>query len=79
MQKSITFNITDDQISVKAENIKDVWVFPICRKTKDYGLAFSDDKWAKKTLITSKYYDSLIKKKKEIQIALAFNRSNITI
>lgn len=75
----ITIKITSDQTTIIANNIKEVWVYTISKLNRSYGLAFSDDNWKRKTLLTSNDPGSLHLKRRAIEAALHFNASTVNI
>lgn len=75
----ITIKIINEQTTISANGIKEVWVYPISKLTRSYGLAFSDDNWEKRTILTSNDLGSLHLKRRAIEAALHFNASTVNI
>ena len=79
MAKEITIRINETGEVIKADEPKNIWVFPISKKTNHYGLAFSDVNWHKKTILTSSDSDSLKKKAEQIKIAMSRNATSVAV
>lgn len=75
----LTIFIRDSQSIITAKNIKDAYVYQISSITENYGLAFSDDNWARRTILVSRNYEDLLSKERAINLAIMFNSPTVYI
>ena len=79
MTKEITIRINETGEVIKANEPKNIWVFPISKKANHYGLAFSDVNWHKKTILVSSDSVSLEQKAQQIRVAFSRNATSVAV